>query len=176
YYPANGYQQAHYINTPTTEQQQRQTEEFQNVWKEVRKNLKPHYDHLAEFNVNRNLSQYIAMQLVMYTLIAQNQFSGSLDQKVNQTYQAFRRQANWVFGVLSPYRIPDRELERIFKAIIRLTYETIGFSPEKNWSEWEDLGGYLTSGPSVTVPGRNQLDVYVRGRNRVLYRRMWNGT
>src|SRR5690606_33006096 len=90
--------------------------------------------------------------------------------------RVFRNQANWFFAILSPYRIPERVLERVLKDIIRLTYENIGYSPEKDWSEWEDLGGYLTAGPSATVLGRNQLDVYVRGRNRVLYHRIWNGS
>ncbi|WP_396265716.1 hypothetical protein [Halobacillus shinanisalinarum] len=44
------------------------------------------------------------------------------------------------------------------------------------WSDWESLGGTLTSAPAVSSRRSNQLDVFVRGTNQRLYKKTWNGS
>ena len=38
-----------------------------------------------------------------------------------------------------------------------------------NWSDWESLGGVLTSGPGVTSWAPARLDVFARGTNNGLH-------
>jgi hypothetical protein len=41
----------------------------------------------------------------------------------------------------------------------------------ERWSEWENLGGALSSGPAVASWGAGRLDVFVRGNDNSLYHR-----
>ena len=45
-----------------------------------------------------------------------------------------------------------------------------------SWSNWEDLGGVLTSGPGVSSWAANRLDVFVRGTDNALWHKWWNGS
>ncbi len=42
------------------------------------------------------------------------------------------------------------------------------------WSNWELLGGYLTSGPGVASQGADRLDIIVRGTDNALYRKWYD--
>jgi hypothetical protein len=42
-------------------------------------------------------------------------------------------------------------------------------------SDWESLGGVLTSAPSVATWGKNRLDVFVRGKDNGLWHKAWDG-
>ena len=44
------------------------------------------------------------------------------------------------------------------------------------WFGWENLGGYLTSSPTVSSWGPNRLDVFAKGGDSKLWHKYWNGT
>ncbi len=44
------------------------------------------------------------------------------------------------------------------------------------WSDWENLGGVLTSGPTAASWGANRLDVFVRGLDSAMWHKWWNGS
>ena len=44
------------------------------------------------------------------------------------------------------------------------------------WFGWENLGGYLTSSPTVSSWGPNRLDVFAKGGDNKLWHKYWNGT
>ena len=44
------------------------------------------------------------------------------------------------------------------------------------WSDWENLGGVLTSGPSAASWSANRLDVFVRGLDNAMWHKWWNGS
>jgi len=48
--------------------------------------------------------------------------------------------------------------------------------PGAGWSQWEDLGGVLTSAPAVASWADNRLDVFARGQNRALWHKWWDGS
>ena len=48
--------------------------------------------------------------------------------------------------------------------------------PAGRWSRWENLGGNLTSAPSVSSWAPNRLDVFARGTDNALWHIWWNGT
>ena len=39
------------------------------------------------------------------------------------------------------------------------------------WSNWENLGGVLTSSPGATSSGSSRIDVFVRGSDGALYQK-----
>merc|ERR1711871_1084488 len=41
-----------------------------------------------------------------------------------------------------------------------------------NWTSWNDLGGSFASGPMVLKNSRGQLEVYVRGTDKAIYRKV----
>jgi len=43
------------------------------------------------------------------------------------------------------------------------------------WSDWENLGGYLASGPTAASWGENRLDVFVSGEDEALWHKWWDG-
>ena len=44
-----------------------------------------------------------------------------------------------------------------------------------DWSGWENLGGVLTSAPTVSSWSANRLDCFVRGTNNAMWHKWWNG-
>lgn len=48
--------------------------------------------------------------------------------------------------------------------------------PTWQWSDWQRLGGILTSGPGVASWGQDRLDVFVRGVGDTLWRTVWKGS
>jgi len=41
-----------------------------------------------------------------------------------------------------------------------------------NWSAWNNLGGSFASGPSVIKNGRGQLEIFIRGTDKAMYRKV----
>merc|ERR1712167_424340 len=41
-----------------------------------------------------------------------------------------------------------------------------------NWTSWNDLGGSFASGPHVVKNSRGQLEIYVRGTDKAIYRKV----
>ncbi|HEX5407877.1 MAG TPA: hypothetical protein VFX16_36895 [Pseudonocardiaceae bacterium] len=44
------------------------------------------------------------------------------------------------------------------------------------WSGWEDLGGVIVTGPTVSSWAHNRLDVFATGTDNHLWHKWWNGT
>ena len=104
--------------------------------------------------------------------------------------------ARWWFIVLAgaviaaaglvAYRARVAQLLRVERVRARIAtdlHDDIGASlsqiailAEKEWSEWRDLGGQLTSAPAVASWGVNRLDVFARGQDDHLLHKRWNGT
>ena len=43
-----------------------------------------------------------------------------------------------------------------------------------SWSNWESLGGLLTSAPTVSSWSENRLDVFARGTDNALWHKWWD--
>src|SRR5882724_1644885 len=56
------------------------------------------------------------------------------------------------------------------------TSYTVSTNPNRGWSNWEDLGGTLTSGVGVSSWAANRLDVFVRGTDNALWHKWWGGS
>jgi len=44
-----------------------------------------------------------------------------------------------------------------------------------NWSQWENLGGGLTSAPTAACWGHNRIDTFVRGTDMAMHHKWWDG-
>lgn len=49
-------------------------------------------------------------------------------------------------------------------------------TPGGRWSQWEDLGGNITSAPAVSSRSSNRLEVFARGQSNQLITKTWNGS
>jgi hypothetical protein len=182
YYGYHPYFQNHYYRTfpyqqqyqhlrfyPSKHQGKRQLDpEFQKVWAVMQKELEPVYEKLMEFNMNRATARFFVQQFVIFAIQNAGKVTGSNTQKVNQLWNMFLQNNVWLMGLLTAYRIPRQEVERIVKRVFTLTLENINFSPDKDWNGWESLGGRLTSGPGSSSWAANRLDIFARGENRNL--------
>ena len=45
-----------------------------------------------------------------------------------------------------------------------------------HWTSWLELGGQFAGGPALVKNGRGQIEVYVRGVDRHMYRRVYSHT
>jgi hypothetical protein len=50
------------------------------------------------------------------------------------------------------------------------------YGAKTKWSNWESLGGVLTSAPGASSRGVNRIDVVVRGTDNAVYFKAWNGS
>jgi hypothetical protein len=138
-----------------------------------------YYAELQRYGVPRNVAENIFRTIVIYVLRNEGNYSGSITQKTNQLFNAFRRDVPIIFIILRGYGVPNNRVNQIIRDIIRFTLMNISETPAPpttGWSPWEDLGGILTSAPAVSSWQRNRLDVFGRGQNQALWHKWWDGT
>jgi hypothetical protein len=138
------------------------------------------FERLKEYNLNEPMIQYVFRLIIAYTLDHAPYANGSIDERVDIIFTRFKQGTRWVFHLLNAYRVPDRTVEKVIKNVITLTVTNIGGGNEKpekgeGWSDWENLGGKLSSGPSASSRRNNRIEVFVRGQDRSLYLKYWNG-
>ena len=69
------------------------------------------------------------------------------------------------------YGGPHRNLEADDISGIQALY-----GAKSKWSNWESLGGVLTSGPGASSWAANRLDTFVRGTDNAMWHKWWNGS
>ena len=132
------------------------------------------YNQLEQAGMNRAVIDYIFSLLVGFTLNQAN-----TNQSAAQIYHAFQRQVPWLGLLLLQMNVPQNVADRVFTRVIQLTLNEMGQGggqPSDEWSDWENLGGALTSAPAVSSWQPNRLDVFVRGTDNALYHKYWNGS
>lgn len=135
YYRAfhNQQQFSHLRFTPSKLGKRQLDPEFQKVWGVMQKELEPVYGKLMEFNMNRATARFFVQQFVIFAMQNVGNVTGSNNQKVNQLWNMFQQNNVWLMGLISAYRIPRQELERLVKRVFTLTLENIDYSPEMDW-------------------------------------------
>ena len=134
------------------------------------------YTELQRYGVQRVVARNIFRNIVTYVLRNENKYTGNIEQRTNAIFNAYRRDNARIFVILRGYGVPNNRINQIIRAIIRFTLENIEEQPSTGWSQWEDLGGVLTSDPAVASWQANRLDVFGRGQNNALWHKWWNGT
>ncbi|MBZ4667057.1 MAG: hypothetical protein JG775_209 [Defluviitaleaceae bacterium] len=142
----------------------------------VNRQFENYYIELQSYGVPRIVTSNIFRSIVAYVLENENKYTGNLDQRTNALFNAYLRDNVIVFIILRGYGVPSNRINQMIRTIIRFVLENIGEQPATGWSEWEDLGGVLTSAPAVASWQPNRLDVFGRGQNNALWHKWWDGS
>ena len=134
------------------------------------------YAELQNFGVPRVVTTNIFRSIVAYVLENENRYTGNLQQRTNALFNAYLRDNAFVPIILRGYGVPNNRIHQMIRAIIRFVLENIEEQTTTGWSEWEDLGGVLTSAPAVASWQPNRLDVFGRGQNNALWHKWWDGS
>jgi hypothetical protein len=142
------------------------------------------FTQLERYGVRRAVINNDFRIAISYTIDNASRHSGNINQRTNAIFNDFRRRYPWIFTSLRAAGVPNNVVNSTFRDVIEFTLRNMntqpapgpGPSPGDRWSQWEDLGGVLTSGPAVSSWAPNRLDTFVRGTNNALYHKWWNGT
>ncbi|MBB6214268.1 hypothetical protein HNQ80_000337 [Anaerosolibacter carboniphilus] len=135
-----------------------------------------YYTELQRYRIQRVVTRNIFRNVVTYVLRNENKYTGNIEQRTNAIFNAYQRDNAPTLAILRGFGVPSDRINQIIRAIIRFTLENIGEQPISGWSQWEDLGGVLTSGPAVASWQANRLDVFGRGQNNALWHKWWDGS
>jgi hypothetical protein len=134
------------------------------------------YAELQRYGVRRADTRNIFRNIVRYVLRNQDNYTGTIVQRTDALLNDLRRDNPFAFTILRQKGVPNARINQIFRDIIRFILENIGVGGgPQGWSQWEDLGGILTSAPAVASWQPNRLDVFARGQNQALWHKYWNG-
>jgi hypothetical protein len=127
------------------------------------------YAELQRYGVRRADTRNIFRNIVRYVLRNQDNYTGTIVQRTDALLNDLRRDNPFAFTILRQKGVPNARINQIFRDIIRFILENIGVGGgPQGWSQWEDLGGILTSAPAVASWQPNRLDVFARGQNQAL--------
>ncbi len=132
---------------------------------------------LEDMGLNRNISDILVGFLVNFTV---NQQGTNLQPR--QVYNRFRNQIPWFNLLMRQLNIRSNELDRILVRLIEIVLNIIRDGsrppqpgPGQGWSQWESLGGTITTAPAVASWRPNRLDVFAGGTDNSLYHIWWDG-
>lgn len=137
---------------------------------------------LQRYGVNPVLVNTYFRIAIAFTLDNASKHSGNINQRTEAIFIDFRRTNLWIFAALRAAGVPNNVANRTFRDVIEFTLRNMktppgpGPGPGDRWSQWEDLGGVLTSAPGVASWAPNRLDTFVRGTDNALYHKWWNGS
>ncbi|KMT21117.1 DUF346 domain-containing protein [Clostridium cylindrosporum] len=140
------------------------------------------YTELSKYNVNRVAARYIISLAISYGIDNKNKYSGDNQKKAELLAKEFYNQYNQVLLVTMISGVSSNVIRNISTKVMYITLKTSLSSRERvpgeksdKWSNWEDLGGVLTAAPSACSWGKNRIDVFVRGTDKSMYHKWWNG-
>lgn len=135
-----------------------------------------YYSELQRYKIQREMTRLIFRSIVSYVLRNEQNYKGTVEQKTPRLLNALRRDNYKSFNDLRRSGVPNNRINQIFMDIIRFTLRNIRIKPAPAWSEWEDLGGVLTSAPAVSSWQANRVDVFARGQNLAMWHKYWSAT
>jgi len=170
YFRDDGYEEDEY------EGMRQRPQDINRIMALINRRFDNYYAELQRYRVQRADTRNIFRNTVSYVLRNENNYTGTIDQRTNAILNDLRRDNPAAFALLSRRGVPNARINQIIRDIIRFTLANIEGVPVAGWSQWEDLGGILTSAPAVASWQPNRLDVFARGQNQALWHRYWNGT
>ncbi len=139
------------------------------------------YTELERTGINSGLSDYLLFFLVNFIM---NQ--ADTNRPPRQIYSQLQNQYPWFNMIVRQIPMRRNEIDRFIVRIIEIILNIIrggqpspgpgpGPAPVPGWSNWEDLGGVLTTAPAVSSWGANRLDVFAGGTDNSMYHKWWDG-
>ncbi|MDF2533057.1 MAG: hypothetical protein K0Q65_2638, partial [Clostridia bacterium] len=140
--------------------------------------------NLQRYGVRTSVINMYFRIAIAYTIDNASKHTGSINQRTDALFNSFRRSYAWIFNALRAAGVPNNVANSTFRSVIEFTLRNMsappapgpGPAPGGRWSQWEDLGGVLTSAPGVSSWAPNRLDTFVRGSDNALYHKWWNGS
>ena len=161
----------HYPQPNMHMRQQPTEQEIMQVLRTQHNNL---YSQLEQAGMARGIVDYVFSLVVGFTLNQAN-----TNQSADQIYRQFQQQIPWLNLLFRRFNVPQNLADRVLVRVIQITLNQLdnggGEQPGDGWSGWENLGGTLTSAPTVASWQRNRLDVFARGTDQSLFHKYWNG-
>lgn len=153
----------------------------QDVMQNIRSQHDGLYYELEQEGLNRNVIDMMFYFVVNYIMSQQIE-----NMTADQVYSRLQNQIPWSGLMLRQFNIPRNRLDRILIRLIEIVLELIrdgggqpgpgpGPGPGQGWSAWEDLGGVLSTSPSVSSWQPNRLDVFAGGSDNAMYHKWWDG-
>ena len=144
------------------------------------------YAQLQSYGIHPILTQTVFRSIIRYVLRDSTVSSMTPDEATDKIYDSIRRRNPSILYLFNNFGIPQNYITKLIKDIIYFILINTGSTPTPmppsmpeptpNWSQWEDLGGILTSAPTVASWQSNRLDVFAIGQNRALWHLYWNGS
>lgn len=153
-------------------QQQRNAQEVMQIMRSRHNDV---YQDLERIGLNRYLVDLLIGFMINFAL---DQEGNNLQPR--QVYNRFRNQIPWLNILVRQFNIRGNELDRILVRIFEIILDLIRDdsrppAPGQGWSEWESLGGDLTTAPAAASWQPNRLDVFAGGRDNALWHIWWSG-
>ncbi len=157
--------------------QQRSNQEIMQI---IRSQHNDVYTDLERMGLNRNIMDLLVGFIVDFTI---NQEGTNLQPR--QVYNRLRNQVPWLGLLMRQLNIRSNDLDRILVRLIEIVLNIIsgsrpqqpgpGSGPGQGWSQWESLGGVITTAPAVASWQPNRLDVFAGGTDNSLFHIWWDG-
>ena len=171
---------------PQEDEMRQSLQDINRIMALIEQRLNSYYVELERYGIQRFIIRSIFRNIVVFTLREGTKYTGDMQQTLNEMINDYRRANPIIIATLRGYGVPNNRINQMILAIMRLTLENMdgidngeenepGPQP-MNWSNWEDLGGILTSSPAVSSWQANRLDVFGRGQNNALWHKWWDGT
>ena len=136
------------------------------------------FSNFKRFRISTEMVNNFFREAIPYALDNETKYRGDIETLTNRIYDDFKKE-NYpaVFSVLSA-GVPEDIVDNTFKGVISFTIGERFIPPSMldRWSQWEDLGGILSSAPAVSSWAPNRLDTFVRGTDNALWHKWWNGS
>ncbi len=146
----------------------------------INRDVPEYYERLQGYKVPKNIIDWLFISVITYVLMNAANYTGNIKHKTDRLFESLHQDAALLFNTLMGYNVPDNLIDIIFSNITEISLrEMSGPSPEfipgPAWSNWENLGGHLTSAPAVASWGTDRLDVFGRGKDGSLLHKWWDG-
>jgi hypothetical protein len=161
-------------------------QEINQIMSLINQSFSNYFSEFQRYGIQRVITRRIFRTLVTYVLRNAENYDGTITERANQIIDDFRSDERGIISLLRGFGVPNNRINRIFRDIISIVLEYIDSEepepepepepPRDEWSNWEDLGGILTSAPAVSSWQANRLDVFARGQNQALWHLYWDGS
>ncbi|WLV24537.1 hypothetical protein QR721_12975 [Aciduricibacillus chroicocephali] len=186
-YPENNKERDHSESQQDAEDQAfieealRQRPDAQAILRNIKQSHSDLYTTLRHYGMHDQLIDYVFFFMINYTIDQREK-----SQNAAQIYRRFKREMPWFNMMFQQYKVPQDVIDRTMTRVIQITLDSIHGGgagapgrpeqPGRGWSRWEDLGGVLSSAPTVSSWSANRLDVFGRGTDNALYHKWWDGS
>lgn len=103
----------------------RQQNEVNRIYQAFRQEHPELINELETLGMDEQLITYISRAVIQYTFAHANQYSGTVNNRINNIYESMLRQLPWLIYLFRAYHLSGNQMRRIVRAMIRFTLQQI---------------------------------------------------